>query len=207
MPDSGPSSNDFNWNDELARVRQGDEDAAKRLVEELYPTVIRIVRAHRPRNEDEQDLAQEVYMKVFAGIDQYAGAQPFAHWVSRIAVNTCYDHLRRRRSRPVLSFAELSLDESEFLEHCPTGADDPASPVAGESARELVGKLIATLKPREQIVIRLLDLEEKTIREACALTGWGESKVKVTALRARRKLAESLRNLEKTHPRNKSTVS
>jgi RNA polymerase sigma-70 factor (ECF subfamily) len=62
--------------------------------------------------------------------------------------------------------------------------------------RELLDQLIATLNPREQIVIRLLDLEEKTVQDTCNLTGWGASKIKVTAMRARRKLSEQLKKLE-----------
>ena len=61
--------------------------------------------------------------------------------------------------------------------------------------RELLNRLIATLNPREQIVIRLLDLEEKSVAEICDLTGWGSSKVKVTAMRARKKLANHLKKL------------
>ena len=57
-------------------------------------------------------------------------------------------------------------------------------------------KLIASLKPREQIVVRLLDLEERSIREASEITGWSASKIKTAAMRARRKLAEKLRFLE-----------
>ena len=58
-------------------------------------------------------------------------------------------------------------------------------------------KLLATLKPRERTVIQLLDLEERTVQETCNLTGWGASKVKVTAMRARRKLREQLQRLER----------
>jgi DNA-directed RNA polymerase specialized sigma24 family protein len=56
--------------------------------------------------------------------------------------------------------------------------------------------LLATLKPREQMLVRMLDLEKKSLKEVCVLTGWGLSKVKVTAMRARRKLNENLKRLE-----------
>ena len=63
----------------LARVRERDEDAARALVEHLYPLVIKIVRAHLPRALDEEDLAQEIFMKVFANAAQYRGEVPFEH--------------------------------------------------------------------------------------------------------------------------------
>jgi RNA polymerase sigma-70 factor (ECF subfamily) len=66
---------------------------------------------------------------------------------------------------------------------------------------DLLDRLIATLNPREQIVIRLLDLEQRSVENACELTGWGTSKVKVTAMRARRKLAEQMQRIEKQSTR------
>ncbi len=185
------------WEDEIKRVKQGDEEAAKRLVERLYPTVIKIVRSHKHRTEDEEDIAQDIFMKVFTKIDQFKGPQPFDHWVSRVALNTCYDRLRHHKIRKVMTYSELSLEESEFLEYAMKDQPEavPAM-VTGESATELLEKLMAGLKPREQKVVRMLDLEERSVKEVCALTGWGDSKVKVTAHRARKKLAENLKRLE-----------
>src|SRR5436190_18529720 len=104
------------WDDAIVRVREGSQQAAHGLVEALYGHVLRIVRSHLPRASDEQDLTQEIFMKMFARIDSYRGDQPFPHWVARIAVNTCYDRLRRQKSRPEVRFADLSEDESAFLE-------------------------------------------------------------------------------------------
>ena len=59
----------------LARVRSRDQDAARRLVEHLYPMVIRIVRAHLPRRVAEEDLAQEVFLKMFTRLEQYQGSR------------------------------------------------------------------------------------------------------------------------------------
>ena len=78
----------------LERVRARDQLAARNLVEHLHPLVIRIVRAHLPRRVLEEDLEQEVFMKMFTRLEQYQGNVPFTHWVSRIAVTTCIDHLR-----------------------------------------------------------------------------------------------------------------
>jgi RNA polymerase sigma-70 factor (ECF subfamily) len=59
-----------------------------------------------------------------------------------------------------------------------------------------VEKLLATLNPRERMVLQMIDLEKKSVREVCELTGWGASKVKVTAMRARKKLNGNLNQLE-----------
>jgi DNA-directed RNA polymerase specialized sigma24 family protein len=77
----------------LASVRDGDEAAARGLVEELWPLVIKIVRSHLPRRTAEEDLAQEIFLKIFSRLAQYQArdGKPFAHWVSRVAVTTCLD--------------------------------------------------------------------------------------------------------------------
>jgi RNA polymerase sigma-70 factor (ECF subfamily) len=75
---------------------------------------------------------------------------------------------------------------------------DDANPTSGgEAARELIGKLLARLKPDQQWAIRLLDLQQHSVKEVAELTGWSPSKVKVTALRARRQLARLLTSMER----------
>jgi len=180
----------------LDRVRQRDQTAARELVEHLHPLVIRIVRAHLPRRVAEEDLSQEIFMKMFTRIGQYQGAVPFPHWVSRIAVTTCIDHLRAQKRRPEFRMADLSETESEVLGNVMTNeADVPVNDAM--AAHELVHKLLDQLKPDDQLVIRLLDLEQKSIAEISAQTGWNQSLVKVRAFRARRKLQKLFQELQK----------
>ena len=180
----------------LDAVRGGDQGACRALIDMLYPQVISIVRNHLPRSEAEEDIVQDVFMKVLSKIDSFRGRQPFSHWVSRIALNTCYDRLRRQKRRRVMGFSEMGVDEAEFLELAMVG-EVPRSREGGPAlARELLDKLFVSLKPREQMVVRMLDLEEKSVAEVCALTGWGASKVRVSAMRARRKLGEALGRME-----------
>ncbi len=177
-------------------AKRGHDTAWSELVELLYPTVTAVVRNHLPFSEQEDDITQDIFVKIFMKLEQYKGPQPLTHWVSRIALNTCYDRLRSQKSRPVRSYADLDIDDSEFQDRVPAEnvhADPNHRP---EATLELLNKLIATLTPDQQIVIRLLDLEEKSISEASDLTGWGASKVKVTAMRARRKLSAALEELE-----------
>ena len=185
--------------DRIAAARRGDEAACCELVDQLYPQVIAIVRNHLPNSEDEQDLAQEIFMKVFTKLGQYDSKSPLEHWVSRIALNTCYDRLRHQRTRSnIVSYTDLNSEETQFLERALR--EQPAAETRAtdsESASELIEKLLQTLKPLEQMAIRLLDLEERSVQEVCDLTGWGASKVKVTAMRARRKLSKALERLER----------
>ncbi len=185
------------WGHEIALVKQGDEPAASRLVGVLYPQVIRIVRSHLPNRSDDDDDVQEVFMKVFSKIDQYRTEQDvFDHWVARIALNHCRDRLRSLRLRRVLSYAELNADEATFVSQM-LQEDAQPEPARSEETLAVLAKLMSGLNERERIVIRLLDLEQRPVREVAELTGWGESKVKVTAMRARRRLGERLAAMER----------
>lgn len=179
----------------LDRVRQRDQAAARALVDHLYPLVIRIVRAHLPRRVSEEDLAQDIFLKMFTRLDQFKGAVPFPHWVSRIAVTTCIDQLRSQKRRPEFRWADLSENEADVLDAVMTNENDVE---AGDAlaARELVHKLLDQLKPDDRLVIQLLDLEQKTIAEISDATGWSQSLVKVRAFRARRKLQKLFQELE-----------
>jgi RNA polymerase sigma-70 factor (ECF subfamily) len=180
----------------LERVRKREQLAARNLVEHLYPLVIRIVRSHLPRRVAEEDLAQDIFLKMFTRLEQYQGTVPFSHWVSRIAVTTCIDQLRAQKRRPEFRWADLSEKEAEVLDNVLTNENDVAPDDALE-ARELVHKLLDQLKPDDQLVIRLLDLEQKTILEISELTGWNSSLVKVRAFRARRKLQKLFADLQR----------
>jgi RNA polymerase sigma-70 factor (ECF subfamily) len=184
----------FDWASCLEQVRSGDEPAARRLVEQLYPLVIKIVRSHYSPRLAEEDLAQEIYAKVFSRLDQYRGQVPLEHWVARVAVNTCLNALRAQKSRPEWRWADLPEDEANALQAAMTGTE---APVGGElAARELVGKLLDGLSAEDRLVISLLDLEEKSVAEVCQVTGWGSAMVKVRAFRARRKMRKHLERMQ-----------
>lgn len=179
--------------DWIERVIARDEQASRKLVERLQPLVLRIVRAHRPWRMAEEDLCQEVFMSVFSSLGQYGGSVPFEHWVSRIAVNTCIDHLRRHRSRPELRWADLNADEVRALEVLREEAGNgPGDPVA---LHDLLGKLLEALPAEDRIVIQLTAIEERPVKEVAALTGWSVPTVKIRAFRARHRMRRVLERL------------
>jgi RNA polymerase sigma-70 factor, ECF subfamily len=178
----------------LQRVRQKDEEAARLLLNHLYPLVIKIVRAHLPRRTSEEDLAQAIFMKVFAKIEQFSGKVPFEHWVSRVAVNTCLNQLQSEKVRPELRWADLSEDEERVLEAL-SATGEELHPSQGLAARELTDRLLASLNPEDRLVISMIHLEERSVEEVRQMTGWSRSLIKVRAFRARQKLKKQFKDL------------
>lgn len=181
----------------LRRVREDDDPgAARELVDRLYPLVIRIARSHKPRRVAEEDLAQEIFMKMFARIGQYEARNdvPFEHWVSRLAVTTCLDALRAEKRRPEWRWADLGEPEQGWLDFLLHAAEEPSADTA-PAAREAVALLLESLSPEDRLVITLLDLEERSVAEIAKLLGWNPSLVKVRAFRARGKLRKHAERL------------
>ena len=160
----------------------------------LYPLVIKVVRAHLPRRTSEEDLAQVVFVKMFTKLDQFSGRVPLEHWVSRIAVNTCLNQIGRERVRPELRWSDLSEAEEQVLQSLASTSND-LQPSDNLAARELVDKLLARLSPADRLVVRLMHLDGKSVKEVRQLTGWSTPLVKVRAFRARQKMKKHLEAL------------
>lgn len=182
----------------LKRVQGQDEEAARQLVAHVHPLIIRIVRSHRPVRMAEEDLLQEILVKMFQKLEQYEVREgaPFEHWLSRVAVRTCLDALRAEKRRPETRWEDMSEGELRWLEFMVS--EEAAVPEAApEETRELVGRLLGQLSPEDRLVVSLMDLEQKSVAEVTQITGWNGPLVKIRAFRARRKLracAEKLFN-------------
>lgn len=178
----------------VARVRQGDEAAARQLLEHLQPLVLKLVRAHLPRRTSEEDMVQAVFVKVFTRLSQFSGAVPLEHWVSRIAVNTCIHQISKERVRPEIRYADLSEEEEQVVQTLANSGEE-LSPAQSIASHELVTKLLGLLSAQDRLVITLMHLEGRTVEEVRQVTGWNKSVIKVRAFRARRKLRKHLEDL------------
>lgn len=179
----------------VAAARQHDESAAREMVRRLYPLVLKLVRSHRPRRAAEEDLCQMIFIKIFRKLSQFSGKVPLEHWVSRIAVNTCLNQIQAEKVRPEFRHADLSEEEVAVVHNLAATAEE-LGPDRSFAARDLVERLLAALKPAERLVIGLLYLQQRSVAEVQALTGWGASLVKVRAFRARQKLQKQLAHFE-----------
>jgi len=135
-------------------------------------------------------------MKVFAKLDQFSGTVPLAHWVSRIAVNTCLNALQAEKIRPELRWADLSEDEEHVIQALASTADD-LEPGQSLASRELVNKLLERLNPNDRLLMNLMYLQGRSVEEIRRQTGWNISMIKVRAFRARLKLRKHLATLTK----------
>ncbi len=175
-------------------VMAGNEDEARRLMEHLYPLVVSVVRGHLPRRLGEDDLTQMVFTKVFTKLDQYSGAVPLEHWVSRIAVNTCLNALQAEKIRPEFRWSDLS-EEEEHVVNSLFATSDELEPDREVGIRDLVARLLDTLRPAERLLLTMLHMEGRSVAEIRDVTGWNASLIKVRAFRARQRLKRQFQRL------------
>lgn len=175
----------------VARVLRQDEDAARELVQALYPLVAKLVRAHRPARSAEEDLCQMIFIKVMQKLSQFSGQVPLEHWVSRIAINTCINQIKAEKARPELREADLSEEQAALIRNM-AAATDELPPDQHIASRELVEHLMKGLKPAERLVIDLFYLQQRSIAEIQKIAGWSSALVKVRAFRARQKMKKQL---------------
>jgi RNA polymerase sigma-70 factor (ECF subfamily) len=179
----------------IAAARTGDAASVEPLVKKYQGRIFATARRYARRESEVEDIVQEVFIKAFQKLDGFRGEAPFEHWLMRLAVRTCYDFLRGHQRNRETAFTELTETESDWLDRFvvePSHASEDA-----DAARELVDKVLARLSPPARLVITLLEIEEKSVKEIAALTGWSVPLVKVRAFRARAEMKKILTRMAK----------
>lgn len=179
----------------IAAVLRGDTASFEPLVEKYSPRLFSTARRYARRESEVADIVQEIWTKAFQKLRSYRGEAPFEHWLMRLAVRTCYDFLRGHQRNRETAFTELSEPENDWLERFASQPEHASEDA--EAAKSLVDKLLAQLSPPARLVITLLEIEERSVKEIAELTGWSVPLVKVRAFRAR---AEMRKLLAKINP-------
>jgi len=179
----------------IAAVLDGDSASFEPLIRKYQPRVFATARRYARRESEVEDIVQEVFIKAFQKLKGFRGEAPFEHWLMRLAVRTCYDFLRGHQRNRETAFTELTEPEADWLERFVVQPD--AGMENAEAARQLVDKILSRLPPAARVVITLLEIEGRSVKEIAAMTGWSVPLVKVRAFRARAEMRKILKNISK----------
>jgi RNA polymerase sigma-70 factor (ECF subfamily) len=177
----------------IRAVLKGDTESFESLIVKYQPRVFATARRYARREDEVLDIVQEVFMKAFSKLESFRGDAPFEHWLMRLTVRTCYDFLRVHQRNREHSFSDLGDEEKDWLERfnaSPTDAREDA-----DAARELVRKVLDQLPAPARLILTLLELEDRSVKEISALTGWSVPLVKVRAFRARAQMRKILEKM------------
>jgi RNA polymerase sigma-70 factor (ECF subfamily) len=183
---------------DLARLaREGDESAFEEIMRRYSPRVFRFASKFFRQRSLVEEAAQEVFLKAFTELGSYEGRGSMEGWLTRITTNTCLNLLRSSKRRPELTLSDLTEDETHWLDNTLTAAaaEQHQSTERSLVAADLAGRVLQTLPADEQLVLTMIDGEDASVKDVVQLTGWSESKVKVQAFRARRKMRKAVEKL------------
>lgn len=179
----------------IAAVIKGDAASFEPLVEKYSPRVFGAARRYARKESEVEDIVQEVWLKAFQKLRSFRGEAPFEHWLMRLTVRTCYDFLRGHQRNRETAFSELSEAEDDWLDRF-VNQPDSASENA-DAARMLVERVMTELSPAARLVITLLEIEDRSVKEISKLTGWSVALVKVRAFRARAEMRKIIAKIAK----------
>ncbi len=179
----------------IAAVLKGDAASFEPLIQKYSPRVFATARRYARRESEVEDIAQEVWLKAFHKLKSFRGDAPFEHWLMRLAVWTCYDFLRGHQRNREATFSDLSESENDWLDRF--AAHPESASEHADAAKQLIGRILEQLSPPARLVITLLEIEERSVKEISKLTGWSVSLVKVRAFRARAEMRKILVRLAK----------
>ena len=177
----------------IAAVLNGDTESFEPLVNKYLPRVFATVRRYARRESEVEDIVQEVWLKAFQKLKSFRGEAPFEHWLMRLTVRTCYDSLRAHQRNRETTFSELIEPEHDWLDRFMNQPE--AASETSDAARQLVERLLDQLSPPARLVITLLEIEERSVKEISKLTGWSVPLVKVRAFRARAEMRKCLEKI------------
>ncbi|MEW6347633.1 MAG: sigma-70 family RNA polymerase sigma factor [Thermodesulfobacteriota bacterium] len=169
---------------DVVHARQGDADAYARIIRRHQVEIgSRMWRFTRDKMEHDE-LVQEVFVEAYLGLGRFRGEAPLGHWLARIATNVGYKFWKNRYRN--LSYSSVPIEEWAEI-----AATDPEDLDAARAA-DMLHRLLDQLPPRDRLILTLRYVEDLSVEEAAAQTGWTQTMVKVQAWRARQKLRKLL---------------
>ncbi|HZS45990.1 MAG TPA: sigma-70 family RNA polymerase sigma factor [Blastocatellia bacterium] len=175
----------------------GDEAAFAMLVGRHERRVFNILASFVRQTDIREDIAQETFVKAYLSLSTYRRGERFDRWLARIAVNACYDHLRRVQRRQEYTFSDMTEDESLWLE---TATSHTAEALHVEQqqqaiAKDIADRLLDSLAVEDRMVLVMMERDGYSTEEIADMTGWSKAKVKVRAFRARHQMRQALDRL------------
>ena len=176
----------------VARVRSGETDAFRLLVERHTNAVYRLACRMTGNAYDAEDVVQETFLRAFRRLDDFEARSQFGSWLHRIAANCSYDLLRARAREKARRHA-VEGDDAEPIENSlPSPAPGPERLAAGGELRRRVQAAMERMSALERAAFTLRHLEGRTIAEIQALLGLDTSAAKQSIFRAVRKVRQVL---------------
>ena len=188
--------------DIVRQVLGGDVNAFESLLARHKVLVLKIVTRHVPR-QDVEETAQEAFVRAYLSLPTFAGRSDFSQWLSSIAVRTCYDFWRKAYRSREIPMSAVTDKHRDWLESVLSGESEASlrEDTSRSEAKALLEYALASLSAEDRMVLELIYLEGRSVKEAAGLLGWTTANVKVRSFRSRRKLEKLLKGIRRQERR------
>jgi len=177
----------------VRQAQNGTEAAFEELIRRHQQRVFALVGSILRRREDVEDVAQQVFLKVFVSLKRFDLRSAFSTWLYKITVNECWDYLRKKKVRPLVYEADLSEEQVSRLDGI-ISADRPVSGASEQAeVNETLGWLLEKLPEQDQQLLILKEMEGFSVQELAELLDLNVNTVKVRLFRARSRLMDVYR--------------
>jgi RNA polymerase sigma-70 factor, ECF subfamily len=179
--------------DLVDRCQKGNPSAFEELVRKYQQSVLNLVYHYIGYKDDIEDVAQKIFIKIYFSLPKFDLSRPFFPWLYRIAINQCYDELRRIRRQRIHTFSELSIEDAGSLENLIS--QNEISRDTGEDQEErcaLLRRVLDQLPDKQRIAIVLRDIEAVPYAKMAELLKCTEQAARLKVFRARARLKEMM---------------
>ena len=170
-------------------AQNGAESAFEELVRRHQQRVFALVGGILRRQEDVEDIAQQVFLKAYLGIKRFDHRAAFSTWLYKITVNECWDYLRKKKVRPLVYEADLSEEQVSRLDGI-VSADRPRKARERAEAQEMLELMLETLPEQDRQLLVLKEVEGFSVQELAEILNLNVNTVKVRLFRARGRIMD-----------------
>jgi len=169
-------------------VLAGDETAFAEIFERYKRPMTRVVGRYFNERADVEEFVQHCFAKAYFSLKNYRGGEDhsFKAWMTRIAVNVCYDEFRRRQRKAESLFTEMSEAEIDYIDAVADGRERPVD--SALAAAQLVEKVLSVLDPKDRIAMTLVYSDDLSLSEAADAIGISTSNLKSRLFRCRNQI-------------------
>lgn len=174
----------------IKRILAGDTACFASLLDKYSRPVHSLICKVVGNREDAEELAQDVFVKVFQKLSSYKGDSSFSTWLYRIAYNTAISGTRKKK------YEFLAIEETVITNVSEEEVAEALGQTDTYTQLDLLDAALAKLPPDERAIILLFYMKEKTIGDISEITGLSESNIKTKLHRIRKKLFVILKGME-----------
>jgi RNA polymerase sigma-70 factor (ECF subfamily) len=175
----------------LEKARLGDGAAFNAVVSAYRRRIMGTIARLIGRPEDVEDVAQEVFLRLYFSLDRLRVPEAFEPWLYRLTVNACYDYLRRSKRQPETRMSDLS-EQQVIMADAAAGSLAQSEKDEKERIRGVVTEMFSSVSEEDRILLTLKEVEGLSLKELEAVYGVNENALKVRLFRARQRVLKNV---------------